>query len=117
MLAETEVTCGLVGRYVETGGLDQRFGRRSFVAGKVVENDDVTRFQGRDKHLADIGLEPRAINRPIDDQRRNRSGVAQTGDQRRRLAMTVRDCQPQPLSFWCIVRVCAPYWSRSMFHR
>lgn len=82
-----------------TGGLDQRLCRRAFVAGKVVEDDDVTWFQCRDKHLADIGLEPRAIDRPIDDQRRNHSGVAQARDQRRRLAVTVRDCHPQPLTF------------------
>lgn len=94
-----------------TGGLDQRLRRWSFVTGQIIEDDDVTGFQCRDKHLTDIGLEPRAIDRPIDDQRRDHSGVAQACDQRRRLAMTVRDCHPQPLTFGA-ASVCARHIGR-----
>ncbi|MCA3358300.1 MAG: hypothetical protein ING02_09885 [Roseomonas sp.] len=38
----------------------------SFVAGQVIENDDVAWGQGRREHLLDIGCEKRATDRTVD---------------------------------------------------
>ena len=95
------IEVGAVGREEPqgcTGGFDQFLHRCPLVARQVVHDDDVTGPQFRYQHLADIGLEPVAVDRAIEHHRRNYAGRAQTGHQRGRLAMAVREAHPQALA-------------------
>jgi hypothetical protein len=47
------------------GGLDQRAEAGAFVAGQVVHDDNVAGFEFGSEHLADLDLEPVAIDRPV----------------------------------------------------
>ena len=38
----------------------------SLVAAKIIQNDDVSRFQGFEKFVSDISLEGLAVDRPIE---------------------------------------------------
>ncbi len=62
------IKVGAVGRKMKqlsAGGLS---------AAEIVHPDDIARFQFQDKILIDIGLESRAVDRPVDDHRRNHAG-------------------------------------------
>lgn len=47
-----------------------------------------------------MGLEPVAVDRPVQHHRRDHAGHAKARDQRGGLAVPVREAHPQPLTFW-----------------
>jgi len=57
-------------------------------------------LQFRHENLGDIGLEPVAVDRPVQHHRRDHAGHAQACDQRGGFAVSVRKAHPQPLAFW-----------------
>jgi hypothetical protein len=90
-----------VGRQEAKGGaccLNAFADCRTLVAREVVHNDDVVRLQLRHQHLGYIGLEPVAVDGAIKHHRCDHAAHAQTGDQRRGLAVTVREAHPQALA-------------------
>ena len=44
------------------------------MGGEIVEDDDIARPQPRCENLLDIGAEPTAIHRPIEDHRQGHPG-------------------------------------------
>ena len=50
--------------------LDRLAHVRALVAAEIVHDDDVALAQGRNEDLIDIGLEPEAVDRPVEDKRR-----------------------------------------------
>ena len=64
-----------------------------------VHDHDVVRRERRDENLIDIGLEPLAVDRPVENHRRRHAVAAQTADEGRRLPMSVRNARAQPLAF------------------
>jgi hypothetical protein len=58
----------------------------------------VTALRVGDEDLADIGLEPVAVDETVEHYRCGHAGDANTCDQRSRLAMTIRVAHPQPLA-------------------
>lgn len=70
----------------------------SFVAAKVVEDDDVARREGRHEHPLDISREQIAIDGSVDHPGRIDAVMAQGGDEGERLPVAVRDARIEPLS-------------------
>jgi hypothetical protein len=68
------------------------------VAGEAVHDDGVAGAQLRDEHLGQIGLEGIAVDRPVEDPRRDEAAQGQRADEGRRLPMPVRYADPQPLA-------------------
>jgi hypothetical protein len=54
--------------------------------------------QRRREDMGDVGLEPVAVDRAIEHHRRDHAVEAEAGDQRRRLAVAVREAHAQPLA-------------------
>ena len=54
--------------------------------------------QRRREDMGDIGFEPLAVDRAIEHHRRDHTVEPETGDQRRRLAVAVREAHAQPLA-------------------
>jgi hypothetical protein len=63
---------------------------RLSVDGKIVEDDDVARLQGRHEHLLDVGQEATAVDRAVKHRRRRQAVRSQRGDDGVRLPVTVR---------------------------
>ena len=59
------------------------------------DDDDVARPQGRGEYIVDMGLEPFAVDRAVQNHRRDHAVQAEAGDQRRRLPVAVRNRHPQ----------------------
>ena len=72
--------------------------RDALVARQVVHDYDVARPQFGHEHLSDVGFEPVAVDRAVQDHRCDHSSHAQPGDQRGRLAVAVRKAHPQALA-------------------
>ena len=62
-------------------GFDEVFGLFAFVKADIVENDDVSRRQGRRKLCFDPSLGDAPVHRCIDNPRRNHATRSQTGDE------------------------------------
>lgn len=65
---------------------------------RFIHHHDVARAQLRDQDLLDIILEELAVDRPVEDHRRDHAAVAQPGDKGGGLPMFVWDGHTQPLS-------------------
>ena len=57
------------------------------MAREVVHDDHIAGAKRRDQDMADIGLEPVTVDRPVERHRRDHAGLSQSGDQRRGLSM------------------------------
>lgn len=68
------------------------------MAGEVVHDDHNTGAQFGYQDLRHIGFEPVAIDRPVENHRRDHADHAKASDQRRGLAMAIREVHPQPLA-------------------
>lgn len=103
------VEVGAVGRREEEPSapcLEDSAGFFAFVAGEIVENDDITRLEGRGELSFDIGFEGRAVHGAVDDPWRSQTVTAQCRDEglgfpvakgRSRLQALVTACpSPQP---------------------
>lgn len=62
----------------------------SLMTSQIVENDDVALFQGGDKGLFDPGREGHAVDRPVQDERRDDTVMPQPGQEGQRLPMAMR---------------------------
>jgi hypothetical protein len=67
---------------------------RSFVAGQVV-HDDVALSQFRDQKALDVSLEGAAVDRTVEDERRDHAPRRQAGDECRRLPLAAGDADAQ----------------------
>ena len=75
--------------------------RLSFVTAKIVHHHHITRAQGRDEHVFDIGPEGIAVDRTIEDKRRVDPVVAQGCD----------ECHGAPVSVWSATDQALTLWS------
>ncbi len=66
----------------------------------IVERDDhdVSGPKGRQQDLCDISFEPVAVDRAVKNHRRDHAVEAEAGDERRRLAVAVRNRHAQALA-------------------
>ena len=71
----------------------------SFVAAEIVHHDNVAWRERRNENLIDIGLEPLAVDRAVENHRRRHACQAQTGDECRRFPMSMWNAGAQPLAF------------------
>src|SRR4029077_18712118 len=90
---------GILGQEDQLGagpsnGLAYRLG---LVGAEVVEDDDIAWLEGGDEHLPDVGQEPRAIDRPVEQAGGLDGVLAQRSQERRGLPMTVWDLGKEPL--------------------
>jgi hypothetical protein len=75
--------------------------RATFVAAKIVENDDVARAQRRDQELLHPSQEQLAVDRAVKDARRHDTLGAQAGDERHRRPTRMRSCGHQASATPC----------------
>lgn len=75
---------------------DRRLHLRLLVHGEVIEDDHVTRLEGRDKYLLDVGEKRGIVDRPIEDCRRLEAVDAQCRDHGVRLPMAIRRVVAEP---------------------
>ena len=87
------------------------------VAAEIVHNDDVAESEFGSENLFEIGLEHDAVDRAVENHRRDDAGLAQACDQSRRFPVFVRDADPPTLAFPAPIRSGAPCWSRPRSHR
>ena len=78
------------------GGLDQLARGDALVAGEVVHDDDVSRLERWRQDVADIGLEPLAVDRSVQHHRRDHAAQPQARDQCGGLAVAMREAHAQP---------------------
>jgi hypothetical protein len=96
------IEIGRVGRQEPepcTGRLDSLSNGRGFVAAKIVHDDDVARPQHRNKLLIDIGAEAFAIDRTVEDTRRDELIATQRPEESHGAPMAMRGKAAQPLPF------------------
>ena len=79
-------------------GLDHRPDRGALVAGKVVHDHDVAGAEGRRQHLGNVGFEPVAVDRTVEDHGGDHAVRAEAGDEGRGLAVAVREPHAQSLA-------------------
>ena len=82
-------------------GLDGTTDGGAFVRRQVVEDDDVTGAERRHEHLLDVGKEPLAGHRAVEDYRRCHAGQPQRDGKGRRLPVAVWDARAEPLAARC----------------
>lgn len=80
------------------GSSDGVASRFAFVTAEIVEDDDIALFQGRHERLLYTIGEDVAIDRSVEDQRRNDMVVAQSGQEGQRLPMAMRHLVDQRLA-------------------
>ncbi len=68
------------------------------MAGEVVHDHRVAGAQGRRQDLCDIGLEPVAIDRTVEDHGGDHAVEAEARHQRRGLAVAMRKAHAEPLA-------------------
>jgi hypothetical protein len=68
------------------------------VRAEIVEDHDVSRLEGWDKELLDIGAEPFAVDGTVEQAGRINAVVAQSGEEGRGLPAAVRDLVDEPLA-------------------
>ena len=61
------------------------------MAAEIVHHHNVAGRERRNENLINIGLEPYAVDRTIEGQRRYEPGQAKPGDEGRRFPIAVRD--------------------------
>ena len=61
------------------GGLDREANVLAFVSAEIVHDDDVALFEGRNKDLADISLEPLASHRAVEHHGRGQAAGSEPG--------------------------------------
>lgn len=92
------VEAGTVGRQEAEGGagrLDHLAHSRPLVAEEVVHDQYVTRLKFGHEHLADIGLEGDAVDRPVEHEGRGDAAAAQSGDEGGGLPVPMRHADPE----------------------
>jgi hypothetical protein len=70
----------------------------SFVGAKIVEDDNVVGFEGRDEELLDIGAKALAVDRTVEHAGRLDAVVAQRGEEGRGLPFALRDLIDEALA-------------------
>lgn len=60
--------------------LEDRLGFFAFMAGQIIEDDDIARFESWRELCLDVGLEDLAVHGAIDDPGRRQSIASQSGD-------------------------------------
>jgi hypothetical protein len=70
------------------------------VTAEIVHDDDIARRERWNQDLIDVGLEPDAINRPVEHHRRYHSCQPQGANESCRFPMAVRNAGAQALSLW-----------------
>lgn len=83
---------GRTEHHCRADSLDQFPCCRSFVAGQIIEDDNVTWFQCWNQYLSDIRIEPLTLDGAIDDNWSDHSYATKPRNQCGRLAMIVRKC-------------------------
>lgn len=86
-----------VGRQEQQPGADclhSLAGNGSFMGGQIVQNDDVSRRQGWNEHLAGIGGKPFAGHWAVQHHRCCHAGEAQPADERRGFPVPVGHGHP-----------------------
>ena len=73
----------------------------AFVAAEIVHDDDVTRLQGRDEDLLDVGSKAVAVDWAIENPWSVDPVVAQRGQEGRGLPVAVRDLGREPHAAGC----------------
>lgn len=73
-------------------------GPGALMGGEIVEDDDVSRLEGRGQLGLDISFEDFAVHRRIDDEGRREACRCQGGDEGLRLPVTERCLGMQPLA-------------------
>ncbi len=61
----------------------------TFVTAQIVENDDITRLEGRNEGLFDPGSEGKAVNGTVKDKRSNNTIATQTSQKGQRFPVTM----------------------------
>lgn len=74
--------------------------RLAFVAGEVVEDDDVACGQGRNENLLDVDLEALAVDRAIEHPRGHDPIVPESGQESHGLPVPERHLAAEPLPLW-----------------
>lgn len=95
------VEVGTVGRQIAQFGADGLDGcpyRHALTGAEVVHHDDVTLLQCRHENLLDIGLESFAVDRAVEQQRRDDAGRAQTAHESCRFSMSMGYTHAQSLT-------------------
>ena len=77
------------------GGFDQLAHSRAFVAREIVHDHRVALAQVRDEDFLDVGLEGEAVDRAVEDERRDEAAQRQPADEGRRFPVAVRNADPQ----------------------
>jgi hypothetical protein len=92
------IEVGTVGREVEEMGassFDQLAHSGAFVAREIVHDHCIALAQFWDEDLLDVGLEGDAIDRAVQDERRDEAAQRQSADKCRRFPMALRNANPQ----------------------
>lgn len=93
---------GAIGRQIEeagSGGLDRPAHAGALVAAEIVHDRDVAGLEFGDEDLIDIGLEPAAVNRPVENHGCRHSCPPQRADEGRGFPVAMRDRGTRPLAF------------------
>lgn len=75
------------------GRSDRMANADAIVRAEIIETDDIAWLQYRNQLFVDLSLEQRAVERPVDQVRRDHGDVTQGRQKRQRL----------PLAMWCEV--------------
>ena len=95
------IEIGAVGRQEEAmsaGGSNGLSYSLAFVAAEIVEDDDVSGFERRHEELLDIGEEPLAVDRSVEDARRVDAFDPERSEEGQRPPVTVRGLADQTLA-------------------
>lgn len=94
------IEVGTIGRQVAKFGarsLDHLAHARSFMAGEV-RHDDVAGAQFGHEHFGDIGLQGVAVDRPVENPRRDEASQCERPDEGCRFPVAVRNASPEPFA-------------------
>lgn len=92
------IEIGRVGRQIEqlrASRLDEVTYPHDLVSRQVVHDDGIAFAQGGDQHLRDVNKKGLAVHRPIEDERGDQAGTAQTGGEGGRLPVPPRSLRNQ----------------------
>lgn len=81
---------------MRAGALDQLARGDALVAGEVVHDDDVSWLERWRENVADVGLEPVAVDGAVQDHGGDHAAEPQARDQRGGLSVAVGEAHPQP---------------------
>ena len=89
---------GREGGQARAGGLDRGADAGPLVAAEVVHGNDVAGPQFGHEDLVHASLESDTVDRSVEHHGRDHAGIAQGGDEDRRLPVAVRDGGAQPFT-------------------